>query len=123
MIARFSGASVCKPTMISLSRIDIAGLMGGDGAGNRGDVEHPLSSLLNEQLVERSPERLSTRGRPSQKRAVAVVGLVILLNEIADVDFFLPKSWLKSPPRPIVAAPRFSAVTVPATGVLVSHPS
>ena len=74
--------------------VDVAGLVSGE-TGNLGDVEHSFSSLLNEQLAEHAPEFLRARGCRSQKRAVAIVRLVVLLNEIANVDSFLPESRLK----------------------------
>ena len=38
--------------------VDVAGRVGGDGTRDRGDVEHSLFSLLDEQLLEGLPDSL-----------------------------------------------------------------
>ena len=72
--------------------VDIAGAVGGDGGYDAGiHVQHAaLSALLLLQLLQGAPQLVSRLGGTSQEGLVAIVGLVVALDEIADVDFFLP---------------------------------
>ena len=91
--------------------VDVAGRVGGDGAGNLRDVEHALLPLLDEQLVERLPDLLRARGGGREERFVAVVRLVVLLDEVANVDLLLPETGSESRPGATSSAqPSFPAV-------------
>ena len=83
--------------------IDVARRMRRDRAGNLRDVEHAFLAFLDEQRLELGPDALRARGRRREERGVAVVGRVVLLNEVADVDGRLPEAGTESLPRSGVA--------------------
>ena len=78
--------------------VDVAGGVRRDRAGYLGDVEHALAAFLDEQLLEDVPDVLGPRCRGLQKGRISVVRLVVLLNEIANVDFLLPETGSKPLP-------------------------
>jgi hypothetical protein len=55
-MARLSGASVWRPTMISLSLVDVARLVRADRRGDLADIEHALLAFGLEEVGERVPE-------------------------------------------------------------------
>ena len=78
--------------------VDVAGCVRRNRTGNLGDVEDALLALLDEQRLEGLPDLLRACGRGREKTVVAVVRLVVLLDEIADVDLLLPESGPESAP-------------------------
>jgi hypothetical protein len=78
--------------------IDVAGGVGGDGARHLRDVEHAFLALLDEQCLHRRPEVLRSGRGWREESLVAVVGLIVGLDEIADVDVFIPEAGLKPVP-------------------------
>src|SRR3954463_8583550 len=62
-------------------------------------VQHPFAPLLNEQLTEAVPEFLRAVGRRRQERLIAIVRIVVVLNEVPNVDFLLPGPSSKLVPR------------------------
>ncbi len=69
--------------------VDIAGAVSGQAADDFGlHVQHAaLGALLLLQLLQGTPQLIGCLGGASQKAFVAVVRGVVLLDEIADIDF------------------------------------
>ena len=80
--------------------VDVAGAMRGQGRNDLGVhvQDAALSALLLLQLLQSAPQLVGSLSGASQERFVAIVGLIVVLNEIADVDFFLPDGTLKAIP-------------------------
>jgi len=70
-----------------------------DAGGNLRDIEDALLPLLREQRLELLPETLRARRRSLQELAVALIGRVIALDEVAQVDAMLPGARPTSPRR------------------------
>src|SRR4029453_13199395 len=79
--------------------VDVARGMRRDRARNLRDVEHALLSFLDEQLLERVPDAQRPRRGRRQEGLISVVRLVVLLNEVTNVDLFLPETGSKLLPR------------------------
>ena len=98
MMARFKRSVGLQADDDLVFAIDVAGRMRGDGARNLRDVEHAFPALLDKELVQACPELLRTFGGRREERFVAVVGLVVLLDEVANVDLLLPETGLEAVP-------------------------
>ena len=72
--------------------VDVPGTVGGDRARHLRDVEDALLALLHEQRLELRPDRPRAGGRRGEEGAVALVRLVVLLDEVPDVDLLLPEA-------------------------------
>ena len=66
--------------------VDVARRMGGDGAWNLGDVEHALAALLDEQVRSFFQIACVRFVAGARNVVVAVVGRVVLLDEVPNVD-------------------------------------
>ena len=77
--------------------VDVAGGVGGDRGDGRGVdvVDAPAPPLLVHERDDLSPQRAGSLRGGFQERAVAVVGRVVALDEVADVDFVLPGARLE----------------------------
>ncbi len=75
--------------------VDVAGVVRGDRARDLRDVEHALLALLDEQVGQLLPDRRGALGRAGEERLVAIIGRVVLLDEVADVDLLGPQAWLE----------------------------
>src|SRR6185436_4686504 len=79
--------------------VDVAWRVSRNRTGNLRHVEHALLALLDEELLKLLPDlQRAFRGR-REEGLVPVVRFVILLDEIADVDLFLPETCTKAMPR------------------------
>ena len=72
--------------------VDVARPVGGDRARHLRDVEDALLPLLYEQRLELRPDRLRAGGRRGEEGPVAVVRLVVVLDEVPDVYLLLPQA-------------------------------
>ena len=70
-----------------------------DRAGDLGDVEHALLSLLDEERVSFSQIICRPRGRGREEGLVPVVAAVVELDEGPDVDLLLPERPAETLPR------------------------
>jgi len=80
--------------------VDIAGAVSGQAADDFGlHVQHAaLGALFLLQLLQGTPQLIGRLGGASQKAFVAVVRGVVLLDEVADIDFLFPDAALKAFP-------------------------
>ena len=80
--------------------VDIAGAVSGQAADDFGlHVQHAaLGALFLLQLLQGTPQLIGRLGGTSQKAFVAVVRGVVLLDEVADIDFLFPDAALKAFP-------------------------
>ena len=78
--------------------VDVARGVGGDGARDLGDIEHALAALFGEEVGQLFPDRGRALRRRREEVGVAVVGRVILLDEVANVDLVLPQAFLEALP-------------------------
>src|ERR1051325_5585546 len=62
-----------------------------DRTGNLRDVQHAFLAFFHKELVQLLPDLSRTPGCANQERFITFVWLVVLLDEIANVDLFLPK--------------------------------
>src|SRR5215471_4090375 len=62
-------------------------------------IDYAFATFLDEESLEFLPKGLRAFGGQREKSFVAVIRRVVLLDEVADVDFFLPHSIDKSLPR------------------------
>ena len=74
--------------------------MGSQGCNNVGiHIQNTaLGALFLLQLLQDPPKLVGCFGGACQEGLVAFIGLVVLLDEIAYIDFFLPQSALKTIP-------------------------
>jgi len=92
------GRLCLKPNDDFVLLINVAGAMRRNRAGNLRDVEHSFLALFDKQLVQTIPDLPGPLRRGRKKRLISLIWLVVLLNEITDVDFLLPKTRLESVP-------------------------
>ena len=80
--------------------VDVAGAVGGQAGDDLGlHVQHAaLGALFLLQLLQGTPQLIGRLGGASQKAFVAVVRGVVLLDEVADIDFLFPDAALKAFP-------------------------
>ena len=80
--------------------VNVAGAVGGQAADDlRLHVQHAaLGALGFLQLLQGTPQLVGRLGGAGQKALVAVVGSVILLDEVAHIDFLFPDAALKAFP-------------------------
>ena len=83
--------------------VDVARLVRGDRAWNLRHVEDAFLALLDEQVAQLLPDSQGALGRPGEEAFVAVVRRIVLLNELADIDFLRPQSALNSGRDPTLA--------------------
>ena len=84
--------------------VDVAGAVGGQAADHLGlHIEDAaFGALFLLQLLQSVPELVGGLGGACQEALVPLVGGVVFLDEVADVDFFLPDAALKAFPLGIV---------------------
>ena len=85
--------------------IDVARCVRGDRAGNLRDVEHSFFALLDKEFVQAIPDLFRALGSGRQEGSIALIGLVVLLDEVANIDLFLPETRPKS--ASTASLPRF----------------
>src|SRR5258708_5719038 len=78
--------------------IDIAWIVSGDGAWNQGNVEHALFSFFHEEFVQAIPKVRCACGGTRKEGIVSLIGLVVLLNEVAHIDPLLPEPRFEALP-------------------------
>ena len=80
--------------------VDIAGAVSSQAADDFGlHVQHAaLGALFLLQLLQGTPQLIGRLGGASQKAFVSVVRGVVLLDEVADIDFLFPDAALKAFP-------------------------
>ena len=80
--------------------VNVAGAVSGQAADDlRLHVQHAaLGALGLLQLLQGTPQLVGRLGGAGQKALVAVVGSVILLDEVAHIDFLFPDAALKAFP-------------------------
>ena len=80
--------------------VDVAGAVGGQAGDDLGlHVQHAaLGALGLLQLLQRAPQLVGSVGRTSEEALVAVVGGVVLLDEVTGVDFLFPNAAFKAFP-------------------------
>ncbi len=80
--------------------IEIARCVGSNrGNDFRIHVEHAtLGTFFFLELLEFTPELVRSVRRTGEERFVAIIRLVVFLNKVADVDFFLPNATFKAFP-------------------------
>ncbi len=85
--------------------VDVAGGVRGDRRRDVvGDVEDALTALLREPVRDRPPHGGGALGGTGEEGVVALVGRVVVLDEVADVDGVAPQSALEALPG--LAVPR-----------------
>ena len=57
-----------------------------------------LLALLKQQVENLAPQLLGTLGRAGEERLVALVGGVVLLDEVSDVNLSRPNAFLEAFP-------------------------
>ena len=72
--------------------IDVARNVRRDRAWNLGHIENAFLALFNKQVVQSSPYSFCPFRRGRKERFISVVWLIVLLNEITNVDIFLPET-------------------------------
>ena len=79
---------------------DIARGMGSQGRNDVGvHIQYTaLGAFFLLQLLQNPPELIGRFGRTCQEGLIAIIGLVVFLDEIPYIDFFLPQSALKTIP-------------------------
>ena len=80
--------------------VQIARRVGGDGGDDAGvHVQHAARLALGSgKLQHLLPKRLRVLRRPGKERVVPVIGCIIFLDEVPDVDFFFPYAGHKAGP-------------------------
>ncbi len=78
--------------------VDVARRVRQDARGNLRDVEDALLALLREQRLQGLPDALGALGGAGQELAVAFVGGVVALDEVANVDLLRPMARLEAAP-------------------------
>ena len=80
--------------------VDIAGAVSGQAADHFGlHIQHAaLGALGLLQLLQGTPQLVGCLGGAGQKAFVAVIRGVVLLDEVAHIDFFFPDAALKAFP-------------------------
>ena len=80
--------------------VDVAGAVGGQAGDNLGlHVQHAaLGALFFLKLLQGTPQLVGSVGGASQEAFVTVVGGVVLLDEVAGVDFLFPDTAFKTFP-------------------------
>src|SRR5207244_4293100 len=78
--------------------IDVARPMGCDRAGYLRDVQYALLALLDKEQVQSIPELFGALCCGCKEGLISLVGLVVLLDEVSNIDFPLPKTRLESMP-------------------------
>ena len=80
--------------------VDVAGLMGSQGRNNLGVhiQDAALGAFFLLQLLQSAPQLVGRFGRADQEGFVTVVRLIVLLDKVANVDFFLPDGTLEAIP-------------------------
>ena len=80
--------------------VDVAGGEAGEGGDGGGvDIQHAAElSFQSEKTLDLLHQGLGAGGSGGQKIRVALVGLVVGLNEITDVDLVLPYAGIESRP-------------------------
>src|SRR5205814_8754351 len=79
--------------------VNVARSMRRDRTWNLRNIEHALPPLLNKQVVQPVPNAFGAFGRGRQEGLVSFVWFVIVLDEVPNVDFLVPKTRTKSAPR------------------------
>ena len=80
--------------------VDVAGAVRGQAADDLGlHIQHAaLGTLGLLQLLQRAPQLVGSVGRTGEEALVAVVGGVVLLDEVTGVDFLFPNAAFKAFP-------------------------
>ena len=80
--------------------VDVAGLMGSQGRNNLGVhiQDAALGAFFLLQLLQSAPQLVGRFGRADQEGFVTVVRLIVLLDKVTNVDFFLPDGTLEAIP-------------------------
>ena len=79
---------------------DVARAVGGQAGDNLGLAleDAVVGALLGLELLDLAPKLVGGVGRAGEERVVAVVGGVVALDEVADVDVVHPVATLKAVP-------------------------
>ena len=79
---------------------NIAGAVGGQGRYDMGvHIQHAaLGTLLLLKLLKGAPELVRRLGGPGQEGFIPGVGGIVMLDEITDIDFFLPEEAIEAIP-------------------------
>ena len=85
---------------ITMGVIDVASWMAHDARDGLGvHIEDAtLLALLEQQVEDLAPQFLGTLGRTGEERIVTLVGGVVLLDEVSDVNLSSPDAFLEAFP-------------------------
>src|SRR5215510_12762292 len=78
--------------------VDVTGSMCSNRGGNLGNVQHTLFPFFNKKICQLLPYFLGPFGGWSEEGFVALIGFIVLLNEIAHIDLFLPETEIEPSP-------------------------
>jgi hypothetical protein len=75
--------------------VDVARVMRRDRARDLRDVEHALLAFLDEHVGQLLPDAERPLRRTCEKALIPVIGFVIVLHEVADVDLLRPQAGVE----------------------------
>jgi hypothetical protein len=83
-----------------LALVQIAGTMGGDGGDNLGvHIQNAAGlSFLLLQIQYLCPQIFCVLCRAGQESVISVIGMIVFLDEITDIDFMFPLAAYKLVP-------------------------
>ena len=99
-LERLVGLETDDGLLVAMGVIDVASGMAHDARDGLGVhiKDAALLTLLEQQVEYLAPQLLGTLGRTSEERLVALVGGVVLLNEVSDVNLSRPDAFLEAFP-------------------------
>lgn len=99
-LERLVGLEANNGLLVAMGIIDVASGVAHDTRDGLGvHIEDTtLLALLKQQVENLAPQLLGTLGRTYEERLIALVGGVVLLDEVSDVNFSRPDAFLEAFP-------------------------